>query len=364
MIWVEHNKIIFKDEIGISFAVVKENYKSILEHIKTNKEDKYIQQLRVEGKYKTIFSEKKLLNAMKSSLLYVEGASPIPNVFNIELTSVCPLRCPQCYCSLEGGRNIALETVRKIIVEAGKLGVARVNLSGGETLAYPHLLDVLKCCEENGVVSAIAISGWNFSLEKLNSLINVGVGEIYVSLNGTTREINMLTRDGYEYAVKALEILRKSQFENYYINWVVHNNNIDDFINMIHFAEKYRVKGIEVLELKPSNYSDIVSFPKEDEIEKLAKIIKLYDNKVIQIHVEKCFKLLRKYLGSDDNMKCMAGYDIFSVSVDGKFTPCRHIEIEEEFENILRYWNESNILKEIRNDKRDKMYICGKNYFM
>ena len=63
---------------------------------------------------------------------------------NIELTTCCPLRCPQCYCSLEGGRHIPLETAVNAMKQARELGATHVELSGGETMCYPHLYEAVQ----------------------------------------------------------------------------------------------------------------------------------------------------------------------------------------------------------------------------
>ena len=67
-----------------------------------------------------------------------------PDGMNIELTNCCPLRCPQCYCSLEGGKHIPPEVAIRAIEQGAALGVTHVELSGGETLCYPHLLELVE----------------------------------------------------------------------------------------------------------------------------------------------------------------------------------------------------------------------------
>lgn len=52
-----------------------------------------------------------------------------------------------------------------------------------------------------------------------------GVGGIFVSLNGSTKKIDSKSRDGYELAIHALELLRDIAFDGVHINWVMHSNN-------------------------------------------------------------------------------------------------------------------------------------------
>ena len=147
------------------------------------------------------------------------SAYDTPVLMNLELTTRCPLRCPQCYCDLTKGKDLELETALYWLNEAAKNHVRTVNLSGGETMLYPHL----------------------------SQLIFDGVSGIFISLNGSTEEINAHSRDGYSLAIRALEILNEIGYEKTCINWVMHSNNADDFPNMIRLAETYHVAEIAVM---------------------------------------------------------------------------------------------------------------------
>lgn len=74
-----------------------------------------------------------------------------------------------------------------------------------------------------------------------------GVGDIFVSLNGSTKKIGSKTRDGYELAIHALELLRDMAFDGVHSNWVMHSNNADDFANRITLCETYKVSALSVM---------------------------------------------------------------------------------------------------------------------
>ena len=133
---------------------------------------------------------------------------------NLEVTTCCPLSCPQCYCSLEGGKHLELTIAKKKIDEAYKHGVKIAHISGGETLCYPHIYELLKYISGYGITANIAISGYTFNEGILEKLILSGVSGIFVSLNGSNSEINALTRDGYEMAISALTVLKDAKYEN------------------------------------------------------------------------------------------------------------------------------------------------------
>lgn len=278
-----------------------------------------------------------------------------PLQMNLELTSRCPLHCPQCYCDLEKGKDLSLENALYWLREAAENFVKCVNLSGGETLVYPHLNTVIAECKKLGLESAISISGAMATKERLLKLIEEGVDEIFVSLNGSTEEINSKTRDGYDLAVNAIKILHEIGFENRNINWVMHSYNADNFPEMLKLAEKYSMKNLAVLVFKPDSKHQLNSMPTFDQMKSLAVLVKTY-NGPVKIQIENCFSPMRALLGQKAlfntntgiSKGCGAGRDGISVSADGRLTPCRHIEIEENYTSIKEYWEKSKTLELLR----------------
>ena len=293
-----------------------------------------------------------------------------PEIMNIELTSRCPLRCPHCYCDLTHGKDINKEVAFQYIDQAARLKIPFINLSGGETLVYPHLMDLLKYINSKGLDSAIAISGWGFNQEKLVELKAVGVGEIYVSLNGSTEKVNALSRDGYQLAIHALRLLQADQGVDYYINWVARNDNIEDFPNLVRLAKNFRAKGIYVLVNNPDANHLLQSILTQENFLSLANYIKKHDHREITITVEPCFSPLRAYISNyffmntntGVNKGCGAGRNAMAVDVNGEMIPCRHLLYPEKYESIADYWRDSEVLKQLRSFEDNQGEPCSRCY--
>jgi len=290
-----------------------------------------------------------------------------PEYMNLELTSKCPLRCPQCYCTLEGGKNLPLETALHWIEEASAMGLKEVMLSGGETLCYPHLYEVIRAVRDHGANANVALSGWHFTQEVYDKLIESGVAQIFISLNGSTEEINSLTRDGYEYAIKALELLQANHYPKTTINWVMHSNNSDDFENMVALAEKYDVSLITIIGLKPDSAHTMHTFPSLEQMQYVKNVIKSHKGKV-KIGVETCYSPMlafvcdTKLFGNFNvgpSLGCTAGRFNFSVSVDGELSPCRHLEYYEKHDSLREYWENSPVLAQLRTMEDSKKEPCS-----
>ncbi len=280
----------------------------------------------------------------------------VPETMNIELTTKCPLHCPQCYCSLSGGKDIEPDTAIYWIEQGAKMGVKNVELSGGETLCYPYLLSVIQAAKKAGVTPNIALSGYRFDQKMLDNLIQAGVGGIFVSLNGSTEDINSLTRDGYDFAIHALKLLKENNYPDTTINWVMHCNNTEDFPNLLKLAENMCVNSIVIIGLKPDSHDSLHTLPTREQMEFIKKIIRSQKGKP-KIYVETCFSMMlalvcdTKLFGNMNLGKhkgCGAGLTTFSVNVDGLLSPCRHLDYFEKFENLQEYWDKSETLNLLR----------------
>lgn len=288
-------------------------------------------------------------------------------MMNIELTTNCPLRCPQCYCSLTGGKNIDLTLATKFIAEGKKLGLQEVMLSGGETLCYPYLVELIKYSTSLGVKSNVALSGYKFTKTVLKDLVDAGINGIFISLNGSTEKINSLTRDGYDYAIAALKLLREQEFSNVTLNWVMHSSNADDFQNVVCIAEDYNVSQITILAAKPNSKKELLTIPSKEQMLKVRDVVRSHKGNT-KILIETCYSPMLAlvndtYLFGNLNkgkyIGCGAGRWGISINVDGMFSPCRHLECFEKFDSIAQYWNESKILDKLRHVEEKKRVPCN-----
>lgn len=289
-----------------------------------------------------------------------------PLTMNLELTTNCPLRCPQCYCSLTGGKNLKLETAIHWIKEAGKHGVKEVMLSGGETMCYPHIYEVIRAAKEYCGTPDVALSGFAFDQTAYEKMIDAGVDGIFISINGSTREINSQTRDGFELAISALELLQKNHYANTTINWVMHSSNADDFQNVVDLAERYDAASLVVIGVKPDSKHQLSTIPTAEQMRNVSRIVRTHSGKT-KIYIESCFSPMlaltsdTKLFGNMNigkNKGCGAGRSAFSVNVDGWLSPCRHLEYFEKWDTLEEYWNKSEILQKIRTLEDSKREPC------
>ena len=144
------------------------------------------------------------------------------------------------------------------------------------------------------------------------------------------------------------------------------SDNCDDFMNVVKLAEKYSVSFIELLVIKPDSKNQLKKYPNHNQILKIAKEIMNYTGPV-KIIVERCFPQLIILL---DNLGyksiynnifysgCTAAKEGYNISVNGKYTPCRHLNIEEDFPTLDDYLEKSEIVKKLNESRKEKRKAC------
>lgn len=245
-------------------------------------------------------------------------------LLNFELTTACPLNCPQCYCSLNTGKNMEINTALHWIDEAVVNGIKVLNLSGGETMCYPYLYEVIAYAHQYGLNVNVALSGFEFNRDSYQKLLRAGTSGFFISLNGSTDEINRRSRNGYGLAISALKLLQEENYKNTTINWVMQASNADDFKNMICLAENFQVARLVIISLKPDSANELLNAPTKQQILNVASIIRNYRGSV-QVCVESCYSPLLAVLGDSyffgnnntgEDKGCMAGRWFASINVD------------------------------------------------
>lgn len=292
-----------------------------------------------------------------------------PESLHIELTSDCPLKCPQCYKYLDK-QTLNFEILSQLILQASEMKVFQLALGGGEPLLYPWLTDTLSLAGQHGMSTSITTSGATLTKNKLQKLIDAGLNHMQVSLNGSTKEVHTLSRDGFASGIKALALLREvsevAPF-SYGINWVARKDNLHDWDGLVSLAREYRCNNINVLRYKPSQTEDFETYSlnKEESYQLAEEIRKV---RGLRVNVDSAYSNLLCYLNQQTSFMagCGAGRRFIAVNVHGELMPCSHVPMKAKSGSLKDFWFNSEILKSFRSIEetvkapcRDCSYLNG-----
>lgn len=290
--------------------------------------------------------------SIKKEMLFFkeQGFFETPKICQIEITTVCPLKCPQCYKSLTP-KHANFEALCKRLEEAKKAGVGSIMINGGEPMMHPYFLKLISYISDKLLLDVYCfLSGYGITENVAKKLDNKKV-HITFSLNGSIQEINDKSRDGYDYAVNAFQIFKGLSIPCG-INWVGRKDNVGDFENLIKFAEENGVKWINVISNKLS-CGEIKSAMAYEDYQYLSEVIKKYRNKgKVDIQIEGCNSLLNYFLYQKKLPitfnGCQAGRMVYFIDIDGNYMPCSHLQYKEKFSDIISYWKRSKVLHMLR----------------
>ena len=160
------------------------------------------------------------------------GYFPYPKTMQIEITTMCPLRCPQCFIHEFPHKHMDMQLFKNIIEEASLLGVKSVVLFGGEPLCHPNVEDMINYVICKNINVFIYTSGWNIQTLIKIYKSNPRLLKILISLNGSKKEIHELSRNGFALTYIAAQQLGVHDVQ-YGINWVSRHDNVRDLENLI-----------------------------------------------------------------------------------------------------------------------------------
>ncbi|WP_299693678.1 pyrroloquinoline quinone biosynthesis protein PqqE [uncultured Tateyamaria sp.] len=174
-----------------------------------------------------------------------------PMAMLAELTHRCPLACP--YCSnptelLARDAELSTEAWADVFVQAAKLGVLQLHLSGGEPASRRDLEALVAAAREAGLYTNLITSGVGLNERRLRALDDAGLDHVQLSLQGVTAA--MADRiggydGGFDRKMHVAEIISDIGFP-LTLNAVMHRENLDDLPATIDMALRLGARRIEI----------------------------------------------------------------------------------------------------------------------
>lgn len=118
--------------------------------------------------------------------------SEYPLLVDVELASICNLKCPMCYTITDGFKKrvnqklMDFNLFKKIIREigGGKVPALRLSLRGEPTL-HPKFIECVKCAKDNGIKEvSFLTNGSKLTSDFFKKIMKAGADWITVSIDG------------------------------------------------------------------------------------------------------------------------------------------------------------------------------------
>ena len=174
--------------------------------------------------YYVIFRKdhERLTNQLKSGQMPQKG-SFFPSKLDLRVTYRCNLSCKMCgqwgetgtykdYSREKTNKGLEFETLKDIINELSPKGLRFIDIEGGETFLYSHIIDLLALCKEKRLFVKPVTNG-SLLARYAADIVSLGVDVVVVSIDGA-RETHNLIRGAswsYDQAIEGIRALREEQ---------------------------------------------------------------------------------------------------------------------------------------------------------
>ncbi|MDR2870054.1 MAG: SPASM domain-containing protein [Deferribacteraceae bacterium] len=259
----------------------------------------------------------------------------VPESLHIELTG-----------KTNRGKKLALPYSRysEVLTEAETVGVLQIDLED-EQLSYPHLIEAVEEAYGRGMTVALHSKGTLLDIRMVEKLVKAGLDRLQVFLYSID---DFDSRNKAAIGAMSLAGHVKLPFG---INWVLRQDNLEDFPTLITAACSFGADNVTLLRYQPCSgeaYADVAL--SGSRLLKLAELIK--STKRITIRLDSAFSMLANYINKQAEPTilsgCGAGRRFVTMDASGNFCPCRHMRFTSDGGTLMDYWLNSPQLADFR----------------
>ena len=182
-------------------------------------------------------------------LLTMTSTIPNPLALIAELTHRCPLHCVYCSNPLElqsRAGELPTEIWCRVFKDAAETGVLQIDFTGGEPLARPDIVDLVRAARSAGLYVNLITSGLPLDETRLAALVEAGLDHMQLSFQGAREETanEISGAKSHTQKLRVLDWLRHRRLA-VTLNFVIHRRNIDQLEEMLALAESSSATRIE-----------------------------------------------------------------------------------------------------------------------
>lgn len=320
--------------------------RKILKNIDQNCRNKFINNLVLKG---LLLNDQKRVDALKNG-------SAVPYTILISPTMKCNLKCEGCYAfSYSKDKDLSLEVIDKVILEAKEMGVAFFTVLGGEPFIRKDIFEIYKKHED--FFFQVFTNGTLIDEMVCEDLKKVGNVVPMISVEGFKE--NTDERRGkkiYDKAIKAMELLKKHKIPFGYSVCVTRKNEEEIFSDK--FVDSMISKGAYLgwyfLYMPVCGNPDISLMPTPEQRLHMLK-------KSREIRKDKPIFIIDFWNDAPYVKGCIAGKCYAHVTSNGDVEPCifTHFAVDNIKNKSLREIMDSEFFKELR-----KRQPYNKNLFL
>ena len=169
------------------------------------------------------------------------ATAPNPLALVAELTHRCPLHCVYCSNPLElqsRASELSTATWSRVFKEAAEAGVLQADFTGGEPLARPDIVALVRNARAVGLYVSLITSGLPLDEGQLDLLVDAGLDHFQLSFQGAREETaNAISgTKSHQHKLRVLQWIKRYHV-GLTLNFVIHRRNIEELEEMLAIVE-------------------------------------------------------------------------------------------------------------------------------
>jgi pyrroloquinoline quinone biosynthesis protein E len=290
-------------------------------------------------------------------------ATSHPLALIAELTHRCPLHCVYCSNPIEltaRTEELPTGTWARVFQEAANLGVLQADFTGGEPLARPDILDLIRAARAAGLYVNLISSGLPLDEQKLAQLVEAGLDHFQLSFQGAHEEIaqEISGTKSHPQKLRVLEWLKKVRVA-VTLNFVIHRRNIDQIDDMLKIAESSSATRVEFANVQYYGWAFANRehlLPTRTQLDRSLEVIKAAEERLRgRIRIE---SVVPDYYAKYPK-PCMGGWGrkLILITPGGEALPCHAAKIIPgiHFDNVkdrsvAEIWANSSAFQKFRGE--------------
>ena len=133
----------------------------------------------------------------------------------LAITYRCQAKCHKCYAGNlfdPKRKELTLHQIEEIIVQACRLGLIHVNITGGEPPLHNDLFKIIKICSSKKIMVSVVTNGMLLTENKVRKMKEAGLNTIQISLDSADRQTHDSLRGMpgcYDRIMEAIEWVKR-----------------------------------------------------------------------------------------------------------------------------------------------------------
>jgi len=269
------------------------------------------------------------------------------------------------YCSnpleLQSRANeLSTETWTRVFKEAAEAGVLQADFTGGEPLARPDIVELIRNARAAGLYVSLITSGLPLDEVKLDLLVNAGLDHFQLSFQGAREETanDISGTKSHQHKLRVLQWLKRYRI-GLTLNFVIHRSNIDELEEMLAIVEESGAGCVEFASVQYYGWAFANReklLPTRQQLEYCVERLKRAENE-LQGKTRVVFVVPDYY--AKYPKPCVGGWGrkLMLITPSGDALPCHAAPIIPglRFENVRNHslreiWESSNAFQRFRGE--------------